>query len=69
MGGSTVPSLADVTTLMAPGGFYLPATLAMACGDHERLRVVLVTLFGTDQPNTMAKKEMRSEIMEKETEL
>ena len=54
---------------MAPGGFYLPATLAMACGDHERLRVVLVTLIGTDQPNTMAKKEMRSEIMEKEMEL
>ena len=63
MGGSTSPSLADAATLAAPDGVSLPTTLVMAQGDHTRLSLVLVTLFGTNHPTALAMKEANVNIM------
>ena len=68
-GGGADPSLANMATLMAPDGVYLPATLAMAQGYHTKLMVVLVTFFGPDHPTVLAIGVVNAEIMDRETEL
>ena len=45
------------------------SNLAMTQGSHSRLRVVLVTLFGTDHPTELEMKEVNTEIMKRDTEL
>ena len=43
--------MAATAYLMAPDGVSLPETLAMAQIVHTRLRVVLETLLGMNQPS------------------
>ena len=59
-GSGAAPSLADTATLTESDGVSLLATLAMARGSQSRLRVVLVTLFGPDQPTTLEIKEVNT---------
>ena len=54
---------------MAPDGVSLPAALSIAQGGHARLSMVLVTLFITYHPTVLEIKEVKLEIMERETEL
>ena len=68
-GDGAAPSLADAATLMVLYGVSLLSNLAMTQGSHSRLRVVLVTLFGTDHPTELEMKEVNTEIMERDTEL
>ena len=62
-GGATAPSLDGIATLTAPDRVSLPATLAMARGDHTRLKVVLITLFGPYHPTTLSMKELMLKFM------
>ena len=59
-GGSDKPSLADADTLTEPAGVSLTTTLAMVRGSHMRLRMVLITLFGTDHLDALAMKEVNT---------
>ena len=68
-GGASAPSLADADMLVAPYGLSLSATLTMAQGAHERLRVVLITLLGQDHPTTLAMSDINADLLERETEL
>ena len=54
---------------MASDGVSLPAALAIAQGGYARLSMVLFTLFITDHPTVLEMKEVKSEIMERDTEL
>ena len=67
--GGAAPSPAYTAMLTATDGVSLTSTLDMARGYHARLRVVLTTLFRPDHPTALARKEVNSEIMERETEL
>ena len=69
VGGGTAPSPADVATLTASDDVSLSATMHMALRAHTWLRVVLVTLFRPDHPTTLARKELNTEIIEREIEL
>ena len=52
-----------------PDGVSLPATLTMARGDHDQMRVVLVTLFRPEEPTARKMEEMNSKIMERDIKL
>ena len=61
IGGSCdTPSLEDAAILKAPDGVSLQTTLAMERGDHTRLRLVLLTLFGPDHLTELAMKEINA---------
>ena len=59
-GGGAAPAL---------DGFSLLATMAMSCGAHAGMRVVLVTLLGKDHPTALAMQDINAELLERETEL
>ena len=68
-GGGAAPSLVDSATLTVPNGVYFLATMAMARGDHKRLRVVLVTLVGQEHPIALAMRDINAKLLERETNL
>ena len=69
-GGSASPTLDDVSTLRAPYGVSLPATLIMTWGvQKKRIRVFLVTLSLQDHPTTLSLRDVNAELLERDTEL
>ena len=59
--------MAATAYLMAPDGVSLPETLAMAQIVHTRLRVVLETLLGMNQPSAYIMDVFYKALMEQET--
>ena len=55
--------------MTVPDGVSLSSSLNTARGDHARLRLVLVTLFGTYHSTELVMKEMNTELMDRETNI
>ena len=66
-GSATNPSYAS--TLTAPDGVSLMATLDMAQGSHMRLRVVLDTLLGQEHTTTQTMRDINKELLERDIDL
>ena len=68
-GSGAAPFLSGAATLTAKDRVSLLATLSMAWGDHVRLRVFLFTLFIPYHSTTLTRRDVNTEIMERDIQL